>query len=49
MPILVFSTPVAGNAFCLAGSRRSKGSDFYGPLFPGVPDDLDQVWPGTVN
>jgi hypothetical protein len=22
-----------------------KDPDFYGPLFPGVPDDLEYVWP----
>lgn len=22
-----------------------KDRDFYGPLFPGVPDDLEYVWP----
>jgi hypothetical protein len=24
-----------------------KDAAFYGPQFPGVPDDLDYVWPGT--
>jgi hypothetical protein len=23
-----------------------KDPDFYGPVFPDVPDDLDYVWPG---
>jgi hypothetical protein len=22
---------------------------FYGPLFPGVPDDLDYVWPSSIR
>jgi hypothetical protein len=24
-----------------------KAPEFYSPLFPGVPDDLPYVWPGT--
>jgi hypothetical protein len=26
-----------------------KDPAFYGPLFPGVPDDLDYVWPRSVE
>ena len=27
-------------------SLLRKDPDFYGPKFPGVPDDLEYVWPG---
>lgn len=26
-----------------------KDPEFYGPLFPGVPDDLPYVWPGETT
>ncbi len=26
-----------------------KDPDFYGPLFPGVPDDLPYVWPPPTD
>ena len=26
-----------------------KDVEFYGPLFPGVPDDLPYVWPGPTR
>jgi hypothetical protein len=40
-------TWVGDPAFHLAhqSSLVRKDPDFYGPLFPGVPDDLPYVWP----
>ncbi len=26
-----------------------KDPEFYAPLFPGVPDDLDYVWPASIE
>ena len=30
-------------------SLLRKDPDHYGPLFPGVPDDLEYVWPGRSD
>jgi len=30
---------------CIQVLRGLTRPGYYGPLFPGVPDDLDYVWP----
>jgi hypothetical protein len=37
------------NAFHLSHQSNlvRKDAEFYGPLFPGVPDDLPYVWPAS--
>jgi hypothetical protein len=47
----LFPSWLGNNDFHLAhqSNLTRKKPEHYGPMFPGVPDDLEYVWPVNIN